>query len=96
MIATNLDRVGKQDDDDDLAVATERKTIMAPNLKEKDKFEVAVPLKTASGEVIGSINLVFKYAAGDDEVAMLAQTTAIRDGVAKKLQGKEDLFKPAE
>src|SRR5215472_9620059 len=32
MIASNLDRIGKADDDDDLAVAHERKTILAPNL----------------------------------------------------------------
>ena len=51
MIAANLDRIGKADDEDDLAVAQERKTILAPNLKEPTKFEVAIPLKDASGKV---------------------------------------------
>src|SRR5262249_45240978 len=54
MIASNLDRIGKEDDEDDLAVAHERKTILAPNLKDPGKFEVAVPLQDASGKVIGS------------------------------------------
>ena len=38
MIATNLDRVGKKDDDDDLAVFAVRKTILVPNAKESNKF----------------------------------------------------------
>src|ERR1700733_4142624 len=33
MIAANIDRIGKKDDEDDLAVAHEKKTILAPNMK---------------------------------------------------------------
>jgi hypothetical protein len=95
MIAANLDRIGKADDEDDLAVAQEHKTILAPNLKEPTKFEVAVPLKDANGKVIGSLSTVFKYAAGDDEVKMHAAAVAIRDEVAKKIPSVAALFKPA-
>jgi hypothetical protein len=94
MIASNLDRIGKADDDDDLAVARERKTILAPNLKDPTKFEVAVPLKDATGKVIGSLSVVFKYAAGDDEIKMHAAAVAIRDDVAKQTPSVADLFKP--
>jgi hypothetical protein len=95
MIAANLDRIGKADDEDDLAVAQERKTILAPNVKEPTKFEVAVPLKDASGKVIGSLSTVFKYAAGDDEVKLHAAALAIRDEMAKKIPSVAALFKPA-
>jgi hypothetical protein len=95
MIASNLDRIGKKDDDDDLAVSRERKTILAPNLTEPTKFEVAVPLKDASGKVIGSLSAVFKYAAGDDEVKMHVAAVAIRDDLAKKTPDVAALFKPA-
>jgi len=95
MVASNLDRIGKQDDEDDLAVANERKTILAPNLKDPAKFEVAVPLKDASGKVIGSLSAVFKYAAGDDEVKMHTVAVAIRDDLAKKIPSVAALFKPA-
>src|SRR4051794_3482185 len=37
MIACNLDRIGKKDDDDDVAVVTERKIILVPNAKEPNK-----------------------------------------------------------
>jgi iron complex outermembrane receptor protein len=95
MIAANLDRIGKADDEDDLAVAQERKTILAPNMKEPTKFEVAVPLKDASGKVIGSLSTVFKYAAGDDEVKMHTAALAIRDEMAKRIPNVAALFKPA-
>ena len=94
MIATNLDRVGKKDDDDDVAVATERKTILAPNLKDSSRFEVQVPLKDSSGAIVGAIGLVFKYHAGDDEVALHVKALAIRDNIAKQVSGLADLFKP--
>lgn len=95
MIAANLDRIGKDDDDDDIAVAKERKTILAPNMKEPTKFEVAVPLKDSSGQVIGSLSTVFEYAAGDDEVKMHVAALAIRDELAKKIPNVAALFKPA-
>jgi hypothetical protein len=95
MIASNLDRIGKADDEDDLAVSRERKTILAPNIKEPTKFEVAVPLKDASGQVIGSLSSVFKYTAGDDEVKMHAAALAIRDEIAKQIPSVAALFKPA-
>jgi iron complex outermembrane receptor protein len=95
MIAANLDRIGKRDDEDDLAVARERKTILAPNLKDPTRFEVAVPLHDASGKVIGSLSTVFKYGAGDDEVKMHATAVAIRDDLAKKTPTLAALFKSA-
>jgi hypothetical protein len=95
MIAANLDRIGKDDDEDDLAVSKERKTILAPNIKEPAKFEVAVPLKDAGGRVIGSLSTVFKYAAGDDEVKMHAAAVAIRDDLAKKIPNVAALFEAA-
>lgn len=95
MIAANLDRIGKQDDEDDLAVAHERKTILAPNLKDPARFEVAVPLKDATGTVIGCLATVFKYSTGDDEVRMHAAAVAIRDELARKIANAAVLFKPA-
>jgi hypothetical protein len=95
MIASNLDRIGKADDEDDLAVSRESKTILAPNLKEPTKFEVAVPLKDASGRVIGSLSAVFKYAPGDDEIKMHAAAVAIRDELAQKTPSVAALFRAA-
>ena len=94
MFASNLDRIGKKDDDD-IAVATERKTILAPNLKDPGRFEVQVPMKDAGGDIIGAIGLVFKYHAGDDEVRLHVRALAIRDALARQIPSLADMVKPA-
>jgi hypothetical protein len=95
MIATNLDRIGKADDADDLAVSRERKTILAPDLKDPTRYEVAVPLQDATGKVIGSLSTVFKYRTGDDELKMYAVAVSIRDAIAQNTPYLAALFKPA-
>lgn len=97
MIATNLDRVGKQDDDDDIAVAQEHKTVLAPNMKDPHKFEVQVPLKDTAGNFIGgAAGFVFKYNAGDDEVKLHIKALAIRDELARKTPDLAALLKPTK
>ena len=97
MIASNLDRVGKKDDDDDKAVSVEHKMILAPNMKEPNKFEVQVWLKDASGkQLTAAAGFVFKYKAGDDEVKFLIKALKLRDELAAKTPRFEDLFKPTE
>ena len=97
MIASNLDRINKRDDDDDVGVATEHKTICAPNLKETFKFEVLMPMKDASGKTLdAAIGFVFRYQAGDDEVKMHAKAVEIRDGLARQIPSYEALFNPVK
>jgi len=93
LIACNLDRIGKKDDDDDIAVATEGKMIMAPNLKESNKFEVQLPLLDARGNVVGSTGFVFKYHAGQDVVKLLQRAMSIRDALARKIASHDALFR---
>jgi DNA-binding beta-propeller fold protein YncE len=95
MIATNLDRVGKADDDDDIAVTNEHKTILAPNQTDPHKFEVQVPMKDRAGRYFGaSMGLVFRYNAGDDELKLHAEALSIRDEIARKTPGLEALLAP--
>ena len=97
MIATNLDRVGKKDDDDDKAVSVEHKIILAPNLKESNKFEVQVWLKDASGkQLTAAAGFVFKYKQGDSEIMLLTKALAFRDELARKTPSFEALFTPAK
>lgn len=95
MIASNLDRIGKDDDDDDKAVVNERKTICVPNAKESNKFEIQVPMKDASGAIIGAYGFVFQYKAGDDEVELHRKGVVLRDALAKRIPNLAALFAPA-
>jgi YVTN family beta-propeller protein len=95
MIATNLDRVGKKDDDDDIAVAVEHKTILAPNLTDHRKFEVQVPLKDSAGHFLGAAaGLVFKYTEGADEVAFHVRALEIRQYLAQNTPDLAALLAP--
>ncbi|MFI5337202.1 MAG: hypothetical protein ACHQ5A_10490, partial [Opitutales bacterium] len=93
MIASNLDRIGKVDDDDDIAVATERKTILSPNAKDPHKFEVQVPMWDASGKVIGACGFVFKYNAGDDEIELHRRALTLRAWLQTRITTLDALFK---
>jgi hypothetical protein len=95
MIASNLDRIGKEDDDDDKAVVNERKTICVPNAKEPNKFEVQVPMKDATGAIIGAYGFVFQYKAGDDEVELHRKAVVLRDALAQRIPNLAALFAPA-
>jgi len=95
LIACNLDRIGKKDDDDDIAVATEGKMILAPNLKESNKFEVQLPLLDAQGRVVGSTGFVFHYHAGQDVVKLLQRALAIRADLATRIADHAALFQVA-
>lgn len=95
MVASNLDRIGKEDDDDDIAVFKERKTILCPNAKDPHKFEVQVPLMDVTGKVIGTCGFVFKYQAGDDEVALHRRALELQAWVKAWTPSLEALLKPA-
>jgi len=94
MVASNLDRIGKEDDDDDIAVFKERKTILCPNAKEPDKFEVQVPLMDTTGAVIGTCGFVFKYKAGDDELELHRRALALRAWLQERTPSLAALLKP--
>jgi DNA-binding beta-propeller fold protein YncE len=92
MIATNLDRIGKVSDDDDLKVFSTGEPIAEPA---KGRFESLVAMKTASGKVIGAIGIVFMWKDGTDTSGFLPAANAIRDELASKIPSVESLFEPA-
>jgi hypothetical protein len=93
-IATNEDKIGRKDEPDDLMVSDEQKIILSPGLHGKNRFQVLIPMKDASGNIIGALGLVFKFQEGDDPVDFLQKGTAIRDSLAKRIPNLAKLFKP--
>ena len=65
IVASNIGRIGKKADDDDLHVIATGESKLEVN-KAGDRFEVEEPLRDVSGETIGAIGVVFRYAKGDD------------------------------
>jgi hypothetical protein len=84
IIASNIGRIGKAADDDDMRVITTEKT----NLEIAhggQRFEVELVLRDVAGTNLGALGLVFPYKSGDDKKALEKKAIAIRDWLAKRI-----------
>jgi iron complex outermembrane receptor protein len=93
IIATNLDRIGKKSDDDDLAVIRTNKPILAPML-DRGRYEVLLPLRDASDQTIGALGIVSTFSAGQPEERFLDDAVAMRDELRLVIPKLETLFEP--
>jgi len=91
IIASNIGRIGKKADEDDLRVINTGKTNLEVNAK-GDHFEVELVLEDASGKNIGALGTVFAYKDGDDKVKLQKAAEKIRDELRKQIPSKEKLF----
>ncbi len=83
IVASNIGRIGKPADEDDMRVITTEKT----NLEIAHggaRFEVELVLRDVGGANVGALGLVFPYKTGDDRQALEKEAIAIRDWLAKR------------
>jgi hypothetical protein len=95
VIGSNIGRIGKIADEDDLRVIEKGSTNLEVGGDDNDRFETEVPLNDASGKRIGALGLVFAYNAKTDKDAVHAHGRAIRDDLARHIPASAALFKPA-
>jgi len=84
IIASNIGRIGKLADEDDMRVITTEKT----NLEVAhggNRFEVELVLRDVAGSNLGALGLVFSYKNGDDKKALEKKAIGIRDWLAKQI-----------
>ena len=91
IIASNIGRIGKKADEDDLRVINTGKTNLEVNAK-GDHFEVELVLEDAAGKNIGALGTVFAYKDGDDKAKLQKAAEKIRDDLAKQIPSKDKLF----
>jgi hypothetical protein len=93
VIASNIGRIGKPGDEDDLRVIATGK----PNLEvghRGARYEVELVLRDVAGETIGALGLVWPYQAGQDKAAFERKAEAIRDALAKRILNTANLMDP--
>lgn len=93
IIASNIGRIGKAADDDDMRVITTEKT----NLEVAhggSRFEVELVLRDVAGTNLGALGLVFPYKNGDDKKALEKKAVGIRDWLAKRTLNAASLVEP--
>ncbi len=93
IIASNIGRIGKVGDEDDMRVINTGKT----NLEVAhggDRFEVELVLRDVAGATIGALGLVWPYKAGQDKRAFEKKAEAIRDDLARRVLNTANLMDP--
>jgi hypothetical protein len=93
IIASNIGRIGKLGDEDDMRVINTGQ----PNREVAhggQRYEVELVLRDVVGETIGALGLVWPYRAGQDKAPFEAKAGTIRDGLARRILNAASLMEP--
>jgi iron complex outermembrane receptor protein len=93
IIASNIGRIGKKADEDDMRVIETGKPNLEVN-KKGDHFEVELVMQDQSGRTIGAVGIVFNYEKGK-EAEFQKNAEQIRDEMKQKTPTLAKLFEPA-
>lgn len=91
IIASNIGRIGKKADDDDMRVMNTGESNLEVN-KAGNHFEDELPLLDQAGNRIGAVGIVFNYKAGDDKKKLAKNAEQVRDEMREQIPSKEKLF----
>jgi hypothetical protein len=91
IIASNIGRIGKKADEDDMRVIDTGKSNLEVN-KTGNHFEDELPLLDQAGNRIGAVGIVFDYKPGVDKNKLAKQAEKVRDEMAQQIPSKEKLF----
>lgn len=94
IVASNIGRIGKHADEDDMGVIKTHTPKLEVN-ESGDRFESLGVLHDARGNVIGAVGIVFPYKNGDDQQAMHKRAEAMRGAMAAQIASADKLLQPA-
>jgi len=94
IIASNIGRIGKKADEDDMRVIETGKPNLEVN-KKGDHFEVELVLQDQSGKTIGAVGIVFMYEKGK-EAEFQKKAEQVRDEMKQKTPTLAKLFETAD
>ncbi|MDE3116142.1 MAG: hypothetical protein KGL26_11120, partial [Pseudomonadota bacterium] len=84
ILASNIGRIGKKADDDDMRVVAKGATNLEVN-KDLVRYEVELPLNDVSGVRIGALGVVFGLTPGMDQNAKHREAIAIRNEISRRI-----------
>jgi hypothetical protein len=91
IVASNIGRIGKKADEDDLKVIATGTPHISVNEAAK-RFSAEVALHDKDGKPVGAIGVGLPYKAGDDQAALVKKAEAIRDELKAQIPTVESLF----
>ncbi len=93
VVASNIGRLGKAADEDDLKViATGQDRVR--RTADGRRIDVELPLYDVAGETIGAVSLIWRPSASDDTAALEREAQAIRDGLSRRILTAASLLDP--
>jgi len=95
IIASNIGRIGKKADEDDMRVIETGKSNLEVN-KAGNHFEDELPLLDAAGNRIGAVGIVFNYKTGDNKQQLARRAEQVRDEMRNQIPSKDKLFEEVE
>lgn len=93
IVASNIGRIGKHADEDDMSVIRTGTPKLEVN-ESGDRFESLGVLHDAHGKVIGAVGIVFPYKNGDDRQAMHQRAERLRGAMAAQIPSADKLVQP--
>ena len=93
IIASNIGRIGKLGDEDDMRVIKTGKSNLEVSPK-GDHFEVELVLQDKPGKTIAAIGIVFNYKPGNDKAAFDKKAQQIRNEMREQIPDLAKLFEP--
>ncbi len=93
IVASNIGRIGKKGDEDDLRLIRTEK----PNLEinsEGNRFEAELVLRDVSGSNIGAVGVVYGYKPGDDKLELQRRAEQVQAALSKRITNSGNLFEP--
>ena len=93
IIASNIGRIGKKGDEDDMRVINTGKSNLEVAHGGK-RFEVELVLQDVGGDTIGALGLVLPYKKGVDKLALEKRAIRIRDGLKRRISSAGNLLEP--
>jgi hypothetical protein len=93
IIASNIGRIGKPADDDDLGVIATGKTRVSMDRGNK-RIEVELALRDVGGETVGTLALAWRYPVGGNNKEFERSAQTIRDALARRILNVGNLMEP--
>jgi hypothetical protein len=90
--ASNIGRIGKKADNDDMRCIFTGKPNLEVNSTGK-RFESEMPLHDRKGQVIGAVGVVVAYKQGDDKQVLFKRADEIRVVLEKQIPDSDSLFR---
>jgi iron complex outermembrane receptor protein len=93
--AKSAGRIGHPSDPDDLEVAKTGNPRVEINRVGDYNVEIEIPLFDDRRQIIGSVEMTFRYVAGFDEQALIREAEGIRNELSARISGVAALAAPA-